>query len=167
MKQQVMTVLTMLAAFLIQTTLLQHFRILGALPNLTLILIVVFSIQFEKPVGIYAALAGGILQDFFFGQAFGLFTLIYLTVALLADQIKDHFFKESDLTPVLMIFMATAYHYFLLMGVYYFAGKQFLLPAILLKLLAPELIYNGVVCWGVYRIFGRVISKYGIETSGR
>ena len=103
-----LTILTMIAGFLFQTTILQEIRIFGILPNLALILIVVFSIRFDLSLCISAAITGGILQDFFFSPAFGIYTLIYLVIAIAVSEISDIFFEESGAAPILMMLFSTA-----------------------------------------------------------
>lgn len=156
-----------LAAFLLQTTVLQQMRTGCALFNLTLIVTVAVSLRWDRSSALAAALTGGVLQDLFFSPALGLHVLIYATAAGLITSIKGQFFKESPATPLLMILFATLYYYMILIGVYYFAGRHFELPAVLLKLAGPELLYNSLVCWIVCGLFGRVADRFGLESDDR
>ncbi|HKL11358.1 MAG TPA: rod shape-determining protein MreD [Clostridia bacterium] len=162
-----LTALTMFAGFLLQTTLLQHVRIFGVLPNLALVLVVVFSVRLKMPMGICAAVTGGVLQDFFFSPAFGIYTLIYLTVAISVSVISGNFFEESGATPLIMIAIATIGQYFMMIVIYYFAGMQFNLSAIFLRMILPELLINAIFCWALYKIFGRILSKMSFKRLGR
>lgn len=161
-----LTVLTMIIGFLIGTTLLQHMRIFGAIPNLTLILVVVFSIREEMPIAICAAATGGLLQDFFFSPAFGMYMLIYLTIAVSVSAISGNFFEGSGVTPIVMIAFSTVFLYAMVIVIYYFAGMKFELSAIILHMIIPELILNIIFCWIVYKFFGNILVKYG-NASGR
>ncbi|PLX32801.1 MAG: rod shape-determining protein MreD [Clostridiales bacterium] len=163
----VITALTMFAGFMLQTTLLQHIRIFGVLPNLAIALVVVFSVRLKMPMGICAAAAGGILQDLFFSPAFGMYTLIYLTVAFSVSAISGNFFEDSSATPIIMIAFATICQYLMMIVIYYFAGMQFNLSAIFLRMLLPELLMNAVLCWALYKIFGRILGRIGFESAGR
>ncbi|MBK5251605.1 MAG: rod shape-determining protein MreD [Peptostreptococcaceae bacterium] len=156
-----LTVLTMTIGFLLETTLLQHMRILGAIPNLALVLVVVFSIRYEMPIAICSAVAGGILQDFFFSPAFGMYMLIYLTIAVSVSAISGNFFEESGVTPIVMIAFSTVCQYSVMIVIYYFAGMQFDLSSIILRLILPELALNIVFCWIAYKFIGNIIVKYG------
>ncbi len=161
------TSLTMFAGFILQTTLLQHIRIFGVLPNLAIVLLVVFSVRLKMPMGICAAVAGGLLQDIFFSPAFGIYTLIYLTVAFSVSALSGNFFEESSATPIVMIAFATICQYFMMIVIYYFAGMQFDLSAIFLRMVLPELLINAILCWALYKIFGRILGKIGFESAGR
>ena len=161
-----LTFLTMTIGFLIETTLLQHMRIFGAIPNLTLILVVVFSIRYEMPIAICAAVAGGVLQDFFFSPAFGIYMLIYLAIAVSVSAISGNFFEESGVTPIVMIAFSTVCHYLMIIVIYYFAGMKFDLSAIILRMIIPELALNIIFSWLVYKFVGNIIVKYG-STVGR
>jgi len=162
-----LTILTMIAGFLFQTTILQEIRIFGILPNLALILIVVFSIRFDLSLCISAAITGGILQDFFFSPAFGIYTLIYLVIAIAVSEISDIFFEESGAAPILMMLFSTACQYLLMIVIYYFAGMQFNLSAIFLRMIAPEMVLNAIICWGVFRLFSKNFEKYEKKGVGR
>ncbi|GEM_PF-2489426 len=161
------TAFTMFAGFILQTTLLQHIRAFGVMSNLALVLIVVFSVRCIMPVGIFSAVVGGVLQDFFFSPAFGMYTLIYLTVAFSISAIKGSFLKESGATPVVMVAFATICQYFMMIVIYYFAGMRFNLLAIFLRMILPELFLNIIFCWILYKIFGRVLGKMGFVNIGR
>ncbi len=161
-----LTFLTMTIGFLIETTLLQHMRIFGAIPNLTLILVVVFSIRYEMPIAICAAVAGGVLQDFFFSPAFGIYMLIYLAIAVSVSAISGNFFEESGVTPIVMIAFSTVCQYLMIIVIYYFAGMKFDLSAIILRMIIPELALNIIFSWLVYKFVGNIIVKYG-STVGR
>jgi rod shape-determining protein MreD len=156
-----LTVLTMTIGFLLQTTLLQHIRVLGAIPNLALVLVVIFSIRYERPIAICAAVAGGVLQDFFFSPAFGIYMLIYLTIAVSVSAISGNFFEESGVTPIVMIVFSTVCQYVMMIVIYYFAGMQFDLLAIILRMIIPELALNIAFCWIAYKFVGNIIVKYG------
>lgn len=69
---------------LLQTSFLVHFRILGRVPNLILILVILWSI-FEKPkkyYGITNALIGGFFLDIFSSRPIGFYILILLTLVI-------------------------------------------------------------------------------------
>lgn len=159
--------LTMFSGFILQTTILQHFRIFGVIPNLALVLVVVFSVRLKMPMGIFAAAAGGLLQDFFFSPAFGMHTLIYLTAAFSVSAISGNFFEDSGATPIVMIVLATSIQYFMMTVIYYFAGMQFDLWAIILRMILPELLVNSIFCWALHKTFGRIMGRMGFESVGR
>jgi rod shape-determining protein MreD len=156
-----LTVLTITIGFLLQTTLLQHIRVFGAIPNLALVLVVVFSIRYEISIAICAAVAGGLLQDFFFSPAFGIYMLIYLTIAVSVSAISGNFFEESGVTPIVMMVFSTVCQYVMMIVIYYFAGMQFDLFAIILRMIIPELALNIAFCWVAYKFVGNIIVKYG------
>lgn len=69
---------------LIQTSFLVHFRILGIIPNLSLILIIFWNLieKTKSYFGLYNAFLAGFFLDVFSQRPFGFYILILLTLAI-------------------------------------------------------------------------------------
>ena len=69
---------------LLQTSFLVHFRIWGIIPNLILVLVILWNF-FEKEqalAGLFCALAAGLLLDIFSNRFIGFSVLISLVIAI-------------------------------------------------------------------------------------
>jgi len=70
---------------LLQTSFLVHFSICGIVPNLILIIVILWNF-FEKPKnysGLYIAVIGGFFLDIFSNRFIGFYILISLTLAII------------------------------------------------------------------------------------
>lgn len=70
---------------LLQTSFLVHFSICGIVPNLILIVVILWNF-FEKPknyCGLYSAVIGGFFLDIFSNRFIGFYILILLALAII------------------------------------------------------------------------------------
>ncbi|MEW9124214.1 MAG: rod shape-determining protein MreD [Thermotaleaceae bacterium] len=93
--------------FLLHSTVLQHFRIFGIIPNTTLILVVHFSMLWGKNRGALIGFFAGLLQDIFLGNLFGANILIYMLLGYNLGMLEKTIFKDNPLTP--LIFLTDVY----------------------------------------------------------
>jgi len=96
-----------LIIFFLQSTVIQHFRIADIIPNLNLIVIVIFVIYFDiRSIVIYSVTAG-LLQDLFLSPYIGINIFLYLIVALTITNLESVFNKVSVISPTFLISVAT------------------------------------------------------------
>lgn len=91
--------------FIVQSTLLSHFSILGVSPNLILVLLMVFSFYFEDYSGIVFGVIFGIMQDIAFGQVIGFSAFIYFCIGMALKYVCVRVYRDN---VVIMFFMAAA-----------------------------------------------------------
>ncbi|AOT72753.1 rod shape-determining protein MreD [Geosporobacter ferrireducens] len=137
--------------FLLQSTLLQHFRVFGILPNTALILVVHFSILWGKNRGALIGFFAGLLQDIFLGNVFGVNALIYMLLGYNIGMLEKAIFKDNPLTPVLFTVLSTAiYHLFLFSLMYIYQIRTDFLP-LLRNVILIEAVYNGLLSPFIYK----------------
>ncbi len=84
MKKILISVILLYFLALLQTSFLVHFSISGIVPNLILILIILWNL-FEKKggsLGMYNALIGGFFLDVFSNRPIGFYILILVILAI-------------------------------------------------------------------------------------
>lgn len=141
--------------FIFQTTLLQYFSVLGVVPNTTLVLIVLFSFFYPEKYGSYFGLIFGFIQDILFGNIIGISAVMYFTTALIVYEIKEYIFKDTLLSPILlMILMSLYYHlgYWMLSMLF---GINIGLINIFKEFVIIEMLYNTIVAVILYKILYR------------
>lgn len=157
MLNYVFTVLILILNFILQTTVLKHFSIMGVAPNTALILVVIFALLRGKYSGAFAGLIAGLLQDIFFGKIIGINALIYFLVGYIVGLLDDKVFKENLVLPFLTILGSTfVYHmvYYLFMV---FLSTNVSLAIMMKDIVVIEMIYNSVITILIYR---RVLKHY-------
>jgi len=86
----------------LQLTLIPRWAILGSMPNLLLVLIILWSTLFGFKRSFWLAILFGFLLDTFSGKYFGLFTLSLLIIAFLVDLLNEYIFGRNYLVTSLV-----------------------------------------------------------------
>jgi len=138
--------------FFIQSTIFQHFRIVGIIPNLNLIVIVIFVIYFDMKSIIIFSMIAGILQDLFLSPYIGINIFAYLFVALTITNFESVFNKVNIISPVFLILVATTMYniiffvFFLIMNLSFNVYELFniVIIEIVLNMIWMVIIYKFV-----------------------
>lgn len=137
---------------ILQSTLLQYFKIFNIIPNTTLVLVVVFSILCGKYRGAGIGLVAGLAQDILFGEMVGTNALIYMLIGLIIGSLESSIFKENSFTPVFFSTLSTFAYHILFYFIMTITDNQIPFLLILRKIVLIEVIYNAVFSVAIYRI---------------
>jgi rod shape-determining protein MreD len=97
----------MLLAVLLQTTLLPQLSLLGASPDLVLLVTIAMGL-IEGPIaGAATGAAGGLLEDLLLSAITGLTALTYLLIGYTVGKVRPYVQSTSVVVPVASIFIAT------------------------------------------------------------
>lgn len=138
--------------FILQSTVLQHFRVLGIGPNTSLIIVVMFAILWGKKGGATIGFCAGMLQDILAGPAIGINALIYMLVGYNMGIFEKTLFKDNYFTPVLFTMIATGFYHVLHFMIMYMLRSQIEMNILIRKIMLVEGIYNAVLSVFIYRL---------------
>jgi rod shape-determining protein MreD len=88
-------------ATILQVTIIPRLVLYGAIPNLVLVLIIIWSVLFGFKKSFWLALIAGITLDLFSGAYFGTFTFSFLLITFLVDLATTHIFSNNFLLSAL------------------------------------------------------------------
>lgn len=114
--------LIFLAVFILQSTVLNFFRIFDISPNLILCLVVIFSFLYEGYHGVIYGLAFGFIFDICFGKVIGIAPLAYFVVALVCIGMKRYLYKDSMISILIVSSMGTAVYALVYWSLYSMLG---------------------------------------------
>ncbi|MCR5007348.1 MAG: rod shape-determining protein MreD [Oribacterium sp.] len=146
-------VLSLVLAFLIQTSVMPLIPFFSASPNLLLIL--TFSIGFihgSLPGMIYG-LGAGLLMDMFYSGAFGFYSLIFIFIGYLNGLFSNVYYEEYITLPMIMcVINEFIYHVYIYVFRFLIRLKldlpyyliHVVLPAVVFSLLATLILYRFV-----------------------
>jgi len=148
-----------LAAFILQSTVMNHFRIFGMAPNLILCLVVIFSFLYEGHHGIIYGIAFGFLSDVCFAPVIGIASISNFAVALICIGLKRYFYKDSRISILIVSVLGTVVYALLYWSIYRMLGirADFLY---VMKKEAVLLIYHLFVTLILYQIMSRSVIKH-------
>ena len=134
-----------LAALLLQMTLLPRYLQDPFQPNLIIILIVYLGLKLPHRFAGVAAFFLGILQDSFCGIYLGLHAFSYLCIYTVLSEVSDRLYTDNRALLVLVVFLATFVSALLnlLMLVIFSVSKG--VYASLLPALIPQALVNALV----------------------
>ncbi len=139
-----------LAIVIVQTTIMQLFRIFDVAPNLMLIWLIIAAVIFDRMTSFKAAFFAGLFTDILIGKGIGISIAIYIPIVIVIASLEEKIFKDNYITPVILIVMSTLYYHLFYLLVHYFSTGDFVLFPRLFTIVLPETLYNlaiGVICY--------------------
>jgi rod shape-determining protein MreD len=149
-----------LAAFIMQTTVLNIIGVFGVTPNLLLCLVVIFSFLYDEyNHGIILGVAFGLLYDICFSEYVGIAAMAFLIISLGIMLVNIVMNKEVVFSVIIVSVAATVLYtliYWSLMAMMG-SGYNFLYVA---KYLPLYILYNVVVVIVLYYLMVKKVIKY-------
>ena len=94
-KRVAVTVLIVLAAYLLQCTLFNHLELAGIKPNLILIVTASFGFMRGQKEGMLVGFFAGLITDIQFGTILGFYALLYLVIGFVNGLFEQLYFDEA------------------------------------------------------------------------
>jgi len=135
----------LVAAILLQMTLLPKYLLDPFQPNLLLILVVYLGLKLPHRFSALAALSLGVIQDSFSGIYLGLHALTYLCIYTLLSQLADRLYTDNRALFVLVVFLATLLGALLNLVLLVIFSVSNGLYASLLPALIPQALVNALI----------------------
>lgn len=118
--KRVVLILIGLLLFILDNTILPSFAIKGAWGSLLFTFAICYSLITGPWEAIFVGVYSGILQDVFFGNVFGVNSLINLILCLLAALVGKNIFKNRKTIPIMTVLGATAIKFLVMYIVLFF-----------------------------------------------
>lgn len=151
--------LTILAAFVIQSSVLPAIAIGGIKPNLMLIVVATYAFLLGDRSGILVGLICGLVQDIFFGPVLGFSSLLYAVIGYLCGKFKNLLYVE-DLSFPLMMIGGSDFAYGFLAYVFLFLIRNRLYARFyILTIILPEMLYTMLLGVVVYPLLSLLYRK--------
>jgi len=157
--QYLIIVLSIIANFVIQGAIMPYFRIFGKVPNISLVLIVIFSLAKGKYYGGIIGLIVGLIRDILFSTSIGLNALIYFFIGYLIGFVEDAFARDSIISPVVLTIISTVVYNVLYSTMLYLLRWDTSLEFTVKSIFSFEIIYNAFVSIIMYKIFQKIFSQ--------
>ncbi|HKM16702.1 MAG: rod shape-determining protein MreD [Firmicutes bacterium] len=137
-------------ALVVQTTVFTTWPFFVVIPDLILVLVVLFSLINGPGFGAKSGFLAGLGFDLFVGELIGLHALTKMVIGFTVGLLALRFYKENYVVPLVSVLIATVADQLL-----YGLGMAFFGVTVPLKylgeqVLLPLLLYNGVLCLLLY-----------------
>lgn len=152
--------ITFILALLLEGSVLSFFIVERALPDLLLVMIILWGFLLGERRGGLLGLCAGLLQDIFYGSGLGYFALAKMLLGYGSGLLRREFYQEQLLTPVLMVFVGTLLHELLLnILVGQFVGLRAPLQWTVSQFLIPKAVYNAGLALLLYPLLFRFYQR--------
>ncbi len=132
-------------ALVIQTTIFTSLSFFVVVPDLILVLVVLFSLINGPNFGIKFGFISGLALDLMVGELIGLNALTKMMIGLIVGLLALRFYKENYVIPFVSVVFATIADQLLYaLGMAIF-GVQFSLLTLTEQMLLPLVLYNGIL----------------------
>lgn len=143
-------------AALAQVSLLPAIEVAGVWPEITLVVIVAWTLLRGARSAIVWAIVAGIWLDLVSGGPFGMYTLGLAAATFIAGLGGRTIFRSHLLLALGMVAAATVVQDLIQYVLLVFTGAEILFPDALLRLTLPEVAYNMIAMIVVYPILAWV-----------
>ena len=146
-------------AFILQSTIMNHFAIFQMSPNLILCLVVVFSFLYDGYHGILFGILFGLISDVCFAEIIGIASAAYFAVALICIELKRYLYKDSFVSVTIVSAVGTIVYALLYWSINEMLGNGFDFLYVMEKE-AFLLVYHIVITLAIYQIVSRSVIKH-------
>jgi len=155
-------IITFIIIYLLQANFFAWFNLAGVKPNLFVILVLTIGLFAGRGIGTTFGIFFGISLDFFIGKSIGISGIMLGITGLIGGYLDKSFSKDSRITMITMIAIATLIYE---MGLYvfnHFINSAQISMMYFIKKLIIELIFNAIITIIIYSLilkFGYIIEQ--------
>lgn len=160
-KRVAVTVLIVLAAYLLQCTLFNHLELAGIKPNLILIVTASFGFMRGQKEGMLVGFFAGLITDIQFGTILGFYALLYLVIGFVNGLFEQLYFDEDIKLPLFLISVSEFLYGIIIYLLMFMLRSDFNFLYYLNRIIVPELIYTIVITLGLYPLI--LFSNHKLE----
>ena len=150
-------ILTALLIYILQANFFSWFNIAGIMPNLFVILILFIGLFANRIMGGMYGLVVGLFLDFIIGSKIGIYSVGLGLIGFLSAIFDKNFSKDSRMTVMLMVVVATAIFEVLSYLLNYVFASIHVEILNFIKILVIEIIFNLILSIILYPL----IQKFG------
>lgn len=150
MKRNMIFTLLAFLCFLLQSTLLKKISFGGITPNLMVILISSVGFMKGRKAGLTIGFFCGILQDIFFGDVIGFYSLLYLYIGFGNGIFRKYFYPEDIRMPIALIAISDFTYSLLCYILQFLLNAKFNFGFYLKDIILPQMVYTIIVTIVVY-----------------
>ena len=148
-------IISFLIIYLLQVNFFSWFNLSGVKPNLFVILVLTIGLFSGKSIGTVLGILFGISLDFFVGKSIGISALMLGIIGFLGGYLDKSFSKDSRITMITMIMIATFIYEFGIIIFNYFINNSLINMWYIVKTIMIELIFNSIVTIIIYPLIIR------------
>lgn len=152
-----------IVSFVIQTSLFNFINIFGVVPNLSLIVVVIFSLMTNGVVGGILGIITGVMYDAMLYHVFGIYTLIYFLIGSIIGTYSDDMLRENYIAYTAVTIISTVVMHFLLYLILFFLRYRVGNAGSMVSGIFIEIVFNTVLVIFVLKLIILIFDKLNIK----
>lgn len=150
----------LLILVVLQNSVFEHIKVFGVKPDIVITFVICYTLIFGNPRGTIVGIAGGLLEDIFFGGAFGINSLACMLTAFLIGSIESVLYKDNIFIPGLFTITGTVIKELIVFFFLYLIRMDLSFSTVFMNIVLPEAVYNSVLTIVFYRYMKAMSTKY-------
>lgn len=155
--------LLLLVSFILQSTVLQFTAVFGVVINITLVMLVVMSLQTNEVYGGTLGLMIGMLNDLLYYQSFGINSLIFLIIGFSLGSLSENVYKFDLLTNLYFTVAATVVFHLLFYVINYFLKIDSTSIIYMFRPIVIELVLNVIILVPILNLERYIFKELNIK----
>lgn len=150
-------------SFILQTSFFSFFSIHGTVPNLSLILVVMFGLMTDRVTGGILGIITGVLYDAMIYDVFGIYTLIYFIIGLIAGTYSDDMLRENYAVYGISTAVATLLCNFLIYILLFFLKYEVKDATYIFTSIILEIVLNTILSILMLKFITMIFDKLNVK----
>lgn len=152
MKRKIITVLFIVGAFLLQSTVFNRLTFADIRPNLMIIVTASFGFMRGQREGMAVGFICGLFVDGFWGNIIGFYTLIYTVIGYLNGTFHRIFYDDDIKLPLALIGVSDLAYTLAVYICLFMLQGEFIFSYFLGHVMLPELVYTILITLVLYQV---------------
>lgn len=162
-KKLIISIISVILCFLLQSTILSQFKMGNIMPNLLVVIIASLGFLLGRRAGLIIGFTCGLVNDIFFHDIIGFYACLFMFIGYLNGEFERIFLPHDIKLPIAtIVFSDFAYSNICYVFLFLLKGR-FDYLFFLQRIIIPELIYTTVLACIIYpflnSIFLRIDTK--------
>lgn len=163
MKKFSLMAAVIVVSFIIQTSLFNFFNIVGTLPNLSLILLVIFAMMTDGITGGILGIITGVMYDAMIYDVFGVYTLAYFFIGSVIGTFNDDMLRENYASYITVTAISTVVMHFLIYLILFFLRYRVENAGGIISNILVETLFNTVLVIFVNKLVIKIFNKFNVK----
>lgn len=161
MKRFIITTVTVILCFLLQTTVFQSLALAGEVPNLMLVVVVAIAYMRGKKEGMYVGFASGMLIDLIYGDLIGMNAVLMVLVGYLVGICNEIYYRDQLSVPIILVGVSDFLFNFVFYIFNFLLRGRFHVLYYIWYTILPEMVYTVLVACVLYKVLHSI--NYRLE----
>lgn len=156
MKRTIVTALTIVACFLLQTSVFEFFKLANIAPNILIILVSSVAVMRGQKEGMLVGFFCGLMLDIFYGSLLGGYAFLYMLFGFVDGFFHRIYYSDDSFLPVIMIGINDLVYGLIMYILCGLLNNHLKIFYYIKSTILPEMVYTVAVGLVLYQILLRV-----------